>query len=177
MHPIHKAFASEPALPMTLAKLFEVLDGIDPQKRWTWISQAMGDIMHVAEFRTGARDYETGYEQIYQQFKIKCGQMNGVIYHQFLAYSIVARSLAWLCVGTRRVHLEQVLENQRQEIAKAREALAAGRLSKQKHDDIVRDCEERLNNVPSDQTLMESEYAEFCEVVVKPFLYYPLDEE
>jgi len=178
MNEIHAAFASEPAMPMTLERLLGVLDDIEPQERYEYLSPVIQDVLMSLEWQSKGETYEAAYQEIYEAFREKCLQVGGQILHsKFLAYSIVSHTLAWLCVNSTPHHIEQAIEHNRAQIQEAEESLAAGRITHAEHDAVVRDCEERINNLPSDLELMQARYDRFCDTVVKQFLSYPPEEE
>ncbi|MBI3461636.1 MAG: hypothetical protein HY000_01045 [Planctomycetes bacterium] len=174
MNNIHQAFASEPALPLTLDKLFEVLDCLDPQERYEYLSPVFLVVLKRVGHQTSARDYETAYKELYQEFKSKClTVLQSVVHQQFLAYSIVAQALAWLHIFADERHMQEAIDFQGEQIRQSEADLKAGIISRSQHEQLVRECEERFYNLPSDRRLMQDRYNAFCEKVVKRFLYYP----
>lgn len=178
MNEIHAAFASEPAIEMTLEKLFAVLDRIEAQQRYEYLSPVIQDVLMKLEWQAAGPTYDAAYQEIYEAFKAKCFQVGGqVVTSQFFAYSIVSRTLSWLCVSSSEHHIEQAIQHNRAQIEEAENSLAVGRITKDEHDAVVRDCEERINNLPSDLELMKKRYASFCQTVVRQFLSYAPGEE
>jgi hypothetical protein len=178
MNNIHKAFARERALPLTLSKLFEGLDPLDAQERYEYLSPVFQVVLMQVSHKTSARDYDTAYEEVYQLFKSKClTVLQPLIHQQFLAYSIVAQALAWLHIGADEKHMKEAIDFQGQQIRQSEADLKAGKTTQAHHEQLVRECEERLHNLPSDRRLMEDRYNAFCEKLVKRFLYYPVVDE
>ncbi len=177
MNPIHKAFAGQPCLRLTLPALFDVLDKMDPQERFGCLSNAMQVVLMIERFRTSARDYDTAYQEFYDQFKERCLALQGMIHPGFLAYSVVAQALAWLCIKTNEQHIEEVVQNIRTDLQQSERNLRAGAITQEQHERAVREGEEAVNNARSDRLLVLDRYNRFCEMVVKPFLDYPPDKE
>jgi hypothetical protein len=177
MNKVHTAFASEPALPLSLEGLFEVLDGIEPQERYEYLAPVIQDVLMALQFQSRAGSYDAAYQEVYDAFKAKClGGLSSTLASQFLAYSIVARSLAWLCICSDERHIQNAVENQRKEIRKTEAKFAARQISRDERDRTVRDCEERLNNLPSDRLISQERYDSFCVKVVRQFLFYPVED-
>lgn len=160
-------------MELNLARRFATLDKLEPQERYEFIPPVIMDILMLPSQKVTVKDYETGYIKIYNLFKEKCLVLTqGGIHHGCLAYSIVSRSLAWLAVCSTEQHIKQSVANQQPQIEEAKRDLKAKRITKKEHDKIVGECEERINNLPSDRKLHEARYNCFCDLI-KPFLTYP----
>ena len=177
MNPIHKAFAGEPALKLTLAGLFDLVDGMGAQERFEYLSPVMQAVLMQATFRAKGARLRHGIPRTVRALQGEVSLPSAHVHHGFLAYAIVAQTLAWLCISSDENHMKHALENQTTQIQESEEALRAGQIAKEQHERTVRECEERTNNLSSDRALTQDRYNRFCERVVKPFLYYPPEAE
>lgn len=179
MNPIHQAFAKEPALPLTLPLLFDALERLEPDERFACMSHVYQVILLTPKLEVVAPDHDTGYEILYQRFKDRCLSIvypNGPMFPGFLAYGMVAQTLAWLATGANEEHMRHVIENNRREISTAETRMRRGEISQSEFEGVRSQLEEVNNNLPSDRRIREERYNNFCKNVVRGFLSYPPDE-